>query len=81
MKTLTRIVVVLAIGAAAVYGVRHLTRAEPVEVRLAPVERGLVERVVANTRAGTVMACRRAKLAPATGGQVVTLTVSEGTRV
>lgn len=45
------------------------------------VERGLVEEVVANTRAGTAEACRRARLAPGTGGQIETLKVHEGDRV
>jgi RND family efflux transporter, MFP subunit len=40
-----------------------------------------VESSVANTRVGTVKACRRAYLAPAVGGQVVTLNVREGNRV
>jgi len=34
-----------------------------------------------NTRAGTIKACRRAKLAPAAGGQIVKLWVKEGERV
>jgi len=42
---------------------------------------GLVESTVANTRAGTVKACRRAKLAPAMGGQVAVLAVKEGDKV
>jgi HlyD family secretion protein len=36
---------------------------------------------VVNTRAGTVKACRRAKLAPVLGGQIVKLWVKEGDRV
>jgi HlyD family secretion protein len=58
-----------------------LSRPEPVPVRVEVAERGLVEEVVANTRAGTVMACRRARLAPGTGGQIETLDVHEGDRV
>jgi HlyD family secretion protein len=58
-----------------------LSRPQPVAVRVQTVERGLVEEVVANTRAGTVMACRRARLAPGTGGQIATLKVREGDRV
>jgi HlyD family secretion protein len=41
----------------------------------------LVERSVANTRAGTVKACRRAKLSPSIGGQIAHLPVKEGDRV
>lgn len=58
-----------------------LTRPEPVEVRVAQVERGSVESLVANTRAGTIMACRRAKLSPPSGGQIDQLAVREGDRV
>jgi HlyD family secretion protein len=50
-------------------------------VVLAPVARGEVQATVSNTRAGTVMACRRARLAPATGGQVARLSVREGDQV
>jgi HlyD family secretion protein len=54
---------------------------DPVEVTVATVERGRIERTVANTRAGTVEACQRAKIAPATGGQIERLDVREGDRV
>jgi HlyD family secretion protein len=65
------------VGAAAWY----LTRPKPVAVVLAVVDRGLVERTVTNTRAATVTACRRAKLAPPAGGQIARLLVREGDRV
>ena len=42
---------------------------------------GMVEATVANTRAGTVKACRRARLAPPSGGQIARLLVHEGERV
>lgn len=45
------------------------------------VDRGSVRASVANTRAGTINACRRAKLAPATGGQISVLHVHKGDRV
>jgi len=51
---------------------------ETIEVVVAPVERGLVEKVVANTRAGTLKACRQAHLSPAVGGQLSVLAVQEG---
>jgi len=50
-------------------------------VAVGTVDRGRVARSVANTRAGTVSACRRAKLAPPAGGQIVSLPVREGDRV
>ncbi|KPK03715.1 MAG: RND transporter, partial [Betaproteobacteria bacterium SG8_39] len=57
------------------------TRPEPVAVRVATVESGRVETTVANTRAGSVSACRRAKLAPPLGGRIEKLAVKEGDRV
>lgn len=74
------IVVVLIIGAASV-SIWHYTRPGPIEVVVKPVERGTVERTVANTRAGTVKACRRAKLSPAIGGQIAKLPIREGDTV
>jgi len=57
------------------------TRPEPVDVLVSPVEIGKVEKTVANTRAGTIKACRRAKLSPSAGGQIANLPVREGDRV
>lgn len=59
----------------------HYTRPKPVAVTVAPAGVGRVENTVANTRAGSVMACRRAKLAPPAGGRIEKLNVSEGERV
>lgn len=53
----------------------------PVAVKVQPVAPGTVEEIVANTRAGTLKPCRRAKLAPSLGGQIATLAVREGDRV
>lgn len=53
----------------------------PIPVAASRVERGAVRASVANTRAGTINACRRAKLAPATGGQISKLHVRKGDRV
>jgi HlyD family secretion protein len=55
--------------------------ADPIPVELREVELGVVESTVANTRAGTVEACRRARMAPIIGGQVARLPVEEGARV
>ncbi len=74
------IVLVLVIAAAAVI-VWFLTRPKPVEVVVKPVDLGIVERTVANTRAGTVKACRRAKLSPSVGGQIAKLSIREGDMV
>ena len=81
MRFPTRTVVLLAIVGAAAGAWWYFTRPEPVEVRVQAAERGLVEQRVANTRAGTVKACRRARLAPSIGGQIATLSVREGARV
>ena len=59
----------------------YFTRPAPLVVQLTKVERGLVEATVSNTRAGTVKACRRAKLAPPAGGQIAHLLVKKGQRV
>ena len=53
----------------------------PVAVKVQAVAPGTVEEIVANTRAGTLKPCRRAKLAPSLGGQIATLAVREGDRV
>ena len=62
-------------------GIWWYTRPEPLYVGLATVERGPVIASVANTRAGTVDACRRAGLSPAFGGQIAALPVVDGSRV
>lgn len=56
-------------------------REPPVPVVVVAADRGPVERTIANTRAGTIQACRRARIAPATGGQIERLEVREGDRV
>jgi HlyD family secretion protein len=67
----------LIVGAAG-GAIWHYTRPDPVAVRVKAVGQGNVERVVANTRAGTVKACRRAKLSPSVGGQIAKLPIREG---
>ena len=57
------------------------TRTKPIAVIVATAEVGRVETTVANTRAGSVMACRRAKLAPPTGGRIARLPVKKGSQV
>ena len=59
----------------------HYTRPKPVMVVIARVDAGRVENTVANTRAGSVMACRRGKLAPPAGGRIERINVHEGDRV
>jgi HlyD family secretion protein len=78
---LTRVLTLGVLAAAIAGAAWYLSRPKPVSVLLAAVDRGLVERSVANTRAATVTACRRAKLAPLSGGQIAKLRVREGDRV
>jgi HlyD family secretion protein len=78
MKRLT-IIAVLAIVVLA--GAWYFTRPKSVKVALIEVANGPVAATVTNTRAGTVDACRRARLAPASGGQIATLTVKKGEQV
>ena len=59
----------------------YFTRPKPVVVAVALADAGRVENTVANTRAGSVMPCRRAKLAPPAGGRIERLNVTEGDRV
>lgn len=52
-----------------------------VEVRVAEVTTGEIRKTVLNTRAGTVDACRRAQMSPASAGQIASLPVAEGDSV
>lgn len=68
------VVVALTIGVLA-------NRPDPIEVETATVSRGPVAETVTNTRAGTIKACQRARLAPPSGGQIAKLPVKKGDRV
>jgi HlyD family secretion protein len=72
------LVVILLVTVAAAVWLAWISRDRPISVAVEPVTRGTVEKTVANTRAGTVKACRRAKLSPSTGGQIARLLVAEG---
>lgn len=78
MKKLVRWIVVLLIIAGAAVLIWQKTRPKPLELVVKEVVRGTVEKTVANTRAGTVNACRRAKLSPSLGGQIAVLPIREG---
>jgi HlyD family secretion protein len=58
--------------------VSWLKRPKPIPVLIGKVEMGEVQRTVTNTRAGTLKACRRAKLSPSIGGQIANLPVHKG---
>ena len=76
-----RWIILVIILAGIGYAIYYYSRPEPIKIKLATVDRGTVENTVANTRAGTIKACRRTKLSPGMGGQIATLPVKEGDRV
>lgn len=76
-KTLIALIVTALIAT----GYFYIRRPKPVEIKTYTVTEGEVQSTVSNTRVGTVKACRRAYLAPATGGQVAALHVKEGDKV
>ena len=78
MKRFAVIAALLAVALAAFW---FVSRPEAIPVSLVAVERGPVAATVANTRAGTVDACRRAGLSPALGGQIASLPVTDGETV
>ncbi|MDH3589437.1 MAG: efflux RND transporter periplasmic adaptor subunit [Gammaproteobacteria bacterium] len=80
-KTLKRILWLAAIVVIVAVLFVYLTRPQPIPVVVAQAETAEVRSVVANTRAGTVKACNRARLAPPLGGQISVLHVSEGDAV
>jgi HlyD family secretion protein len=80
-RRLRQILIVLLLLAVVALLAWYLGRPKPVPVSLATVENGDVLATVANTRAGTVDACQRARLAPPTGGQIARLPFKEGDRV
>ncbi|MGD2054024.1 MAG: efflux RND transporter periplasmic adaptor subunit [Gammaproteobacteria bacterium] len=71
---ITLLVVAVAIAAL----VAWLSRDKPVAVVVKKVDRGTVQETVANTRAGTIEACRRSGISPSTGGQISSMPVKEG---
>ena len=81
LKRILRWLIAIALPAAIAGAVWQATRPKPVAVLAAAADAGRVESTVANTRAGSVSACRRAKLAPPLGGRIEKLTVKEGERV
>ena len=77
-RTLGILAVLAAAGAGAAL---WLGRPQPIVVEVVEAGRGSVAETVTNTRAGTVKACQRAKLAPPAGGQIARLPVKKGDRV
>ena len=54
---------------------------DPIPVKVAAAEIGTIEETAANTRAGTVKACRRSQMSPTMGGKISRLPVREGDKV
>jgi HlyD family secretion protein len=71
-------ITLLVVAAAVAALVAWLSRDKPVAVIVKKVDRGEVQETVANTRAGTIEACRRSGISPSTGGQISSLPVKEG---
>lgn len=80
-RLLKRLLIVAVIAAAVVATYFYATQQKPLAVLVATTETGRVDMTVANTRAGSVTACRRAKIAPATAGRIERLPVKKGQRV
>ena len=78
IKRNKHLLIIAAIVAFLVIVLLYSTRAKPIKILVEAVELGTIEETVANTKAGTVKACRRAHLAPAMGGQIASLTIKEG---
>lgn len=78
---LRRLLFLVVIVALLVAGGVWLKRPKPIPVALAGVDRGRVEASIANTRAGTVEACKRTKLSATMGGCIEVLAVKEGDEV
>ena len=78
MRTFISLILVAALIATSYW---WMQRNKPIAVEIATVSIGAVERTVTNTRAGTLNACRRAKLSPSLGGQIANLPVTEGEKV
>lgn len=78
MRRILLILLLVIIGGAVVW---WIGKPEPIPVVLAKVGRGKVEATVANTRAGSVEACRRTRLSPISGGRITYLGVKKGDRV
>ena len=76
-RTAIGLAVILVAGAA----IAWFSRPAPIAVVVTPVQRGLVESSIANTRAGTVESCQRTKLSTIIGGRIEILAVKEGDRV
>jgi HlyD family secretion protein len=72
------IISILAAAGVLGLGAWWLGRPDPIDVRVEIVGKGSVQDTVANTKAGTIEACRRAGISPRLGGQIAVMPVREG---
>jgi HlyD family secretion protein len=77
----SRLAILAAVVAVILLARLTLFAPEAVPVRTVAAEEGLVEETVTNSRAGTIKARRRAKLAPEIGGKVLSLPHRRGAQV
>jgi len=77
----SRWLALLALVLLALAALWFVSRPAPLEVSVATVGRGEVVSAVANTRVGTLKACRRARMSPSAAGQVALIYVKEGAPV
>lgn len=76
-----KVLIAVAVVVVLIVIVAVRSRPDPIPVWEAKAEMGAVEKSVANTRAGTIKACRRSKLSMPMGGVVDKLLVKKGDRV
>lgn len=82
MKRAIRVFMVLAVLAVVAVALKFTVfRTKLVPVTAVVVERGRVEAIVVNSKAGTVRSRQRAQLSPGVSGEVIELPVREGQRV
>ena len=78
---LRRLIIISSLVAIGIALGWYWSQPKPVPVQIQTVERGNVQSSVSNTRAGTVEACRRAKISPSIGGIIAELPIEQGDQV
>ena len=82
MKISPRLLAGLGIAAVAAIAIAIFSgRSKPITVETVAADRGPVAETVTNTRAGTIKACERARMAPPAAGQIARLPVKKGDKV
>jgi len=76
-----RTLIILALVTVVVALFWWLGRPKPIVITAKEIDLGKVELTIANTRAGTIEACQRAKLSTILGGRIEALPIKEGDRV